>query len=210
MTTEEQIAFQNGFATGYKIAKGMVFKISSDVFSDVWDTVTYESIPYNTYNHTAVAIGTDIYVMGGGSSLRQNYNYDTLTNSWTQMTDLPYNTYDHTAVAIGTDIYVMGGYYSNDNYKYNTLTNSWVKMTDVPYGNYVARQHTAVAVGTDVYVMGGFYYSKHNYKYSSLTNSWTQMTDVPYNAYDHTAVYCNNAIHVMGGSIRPYMNIRYK
>ena len=26
MTTEEKIAFQNGFATGYKIAKGMVFK----------------------------------------------------------------------------------------------------------------------------------------------------------------------------------------
>ena len=37
------------------------------------------------------------------------YKYDTLTDAYTQITNIPYNFRDGSAVSIGTDIYLLGG-----------------------------------------------------------------------------------------------------
>ena len=56
-------------------------------------------------------MGTDIYLFGSGSSSYQKYayKYNTLTNSYTKMTNIPYGFYQGSAVAMGTDIYLFGG-----------------------------------------------------------------------------------------------------
>ncbi|MDE5830492.1 MAG: hypothetical protein K2H53_02140, partial [Clostridia bacterium] len=54
------------------------------------------------------------------------YKYDTLTDTYTQLTNIPYFFFDGSAVAIGTDIYLFGGEntsnYTNryNAYKYDT------------------------------------------------------------------------------------------
>ena len=113
------------------------------------------SIPYDFFSGSAVAIGTDIYLLGGDSSKTKNYKYNTLTDTYTQLTDIPYQFYQGAAVAIGTDIYLLGSYDSKTTaYKYNTLTDTYTQLTNVPYQFY---QGAAVAIGTDIYLLGSYH-----------------------------------------------------
>ena len=68
----------------------------------------------NLINGSAVAIGTDIYLFGSNNSSygKYAYKYDTLTNTYTQLTNIPYNFYSGAAVSVGTNIYLLGGYNS--------------------------------------------------------------------------------------------------
>jgi hypothetical protein len=74
--------------------------------SNVFTSLT--KIPYSFYYGSAVAIGTDIYLLGGSGSNTKAYKYDTITGTYTQLTNIPYNFYKASAVAVGTDIYLLG------------------------------------------------------------------------------------------------------
>ena len=109
-------------------------------------------IPYIFDCGSAVAIGTDIYLLGGiSSSQKTNYKYDTTANTYTQMTNIPYGFYGGSAAAIGTNIYLLGGKNSDYNYKYDTTTNTYTKLLNIPYEFYSG---SAVSVGTDIYLLG--------------------------------------------------------
>ena len=133
-----------------------------------------KDIPYIFYGGSAVAIGTDIYLLGSSNNsyYKYNYKYDTTTNTYTQNRDIPYNFNCGSAVAIGTDIYLLGGNYSSDynkyNYKYDTTTDTYTKNADIPYIFYLG---SAVNVDNNIYIFGGYYsntdpiLAKYNYKY---------------------------------------------
>ena len=65
-------------------------------------------IPYRFYNGSAVAVGTDIYLLGGYESLKYTYKYNTLTDTYTQLANIPYNFSSSSAATVGTNIYLFG------------------------------------------------------------------------------------------------------
>ena len=175
-----------------------VLNISDTEYSDTPDTYTkMTDIPYEFYSGSAVAIGNDIYLLGGGSSRTNNYKYDTTTNTYNKLTDIPYELSSGSAVAIGNDIYLLGGYYTKTyNYKYDTTTNTYNKLTDIPYEFY---RGSAVAIGNDIYLLGSnsSANSINNYKYDTTTNTYTQMANIPYEFYYGSAVSVGNDIYLL-------------
>ena len=128
------------------------------------------NIPWYFKKGSAVAIGTDIYLLGvneGDGRYIYNYKYDTVTNKYTKLKDIPYELYDGSAVSIETDIYLLGGSNSTKyNYKYDTLTNSYTKLEEIPYEFY---NGSAVSIETDIYLLGTSYDNceDYNYKYET-------------------------------------------
>lgn len=161
----------------------------------------YRNIPYEFYSGSVVAVDTDIYILGGYNSTHNNYKYDTLTNTYTKMTDIPYVFRASPAAAIGTNIYLFGSGYSGDSlkvYKYDTLTNTYTQLTNLP-----ARVNTgaAVVIGTNIYLFYRYDSSnKCTYKYDTLTDTYTQISDIPYNFYNGAAVAISTNIYLFGGS----------
>ena len=177
-----------------------ILNISNTEYGGTYTKMT--DIPYRFYEGSAVAIGTDIYLLGGDTSphYKYNYKYDTTTNTYTKMADIPSGFSIGSAVAIGNDIYILGGYIDSrvNNYKYSTLTDTYTKMADIPYKFYYG---SAVAIGNDIYLLGGYYEGTidNNYKYDTLTNTYTSMADIPYGFNDGSAVAIGNDIYLLGG-----------
>ena len=173
-----------------------VLNISDTEYSDTPDTYTkMADIPYEFRRGSAVAIGNNIYLLGGYDHRKNNYKYDTTANSYTKMADIPYNFHYGSAVAIGNDIYLLGGYYTKTyNYKYDTTTNTYTKMTDIPYEFYYG---SAVSVGNDIYLLCGYDHRKNNYKYDTTTDTYTKMADIPYEFYSGSAVAIGNNIYIL-------------
>ena len=168
-------------------------------------------IPYDFFYGSAVAIGTDIYLLGSiyydttnkiRPYAKYNYKYDITTDTYTKATDIPYDFYLGSAVAIGTDIYLLGSSnnsYYKYNYKYDTTTNTYTQNSDIPYNFNCG---SAVAIGTDIYLLGGNYssdYNKYNYKYDTTTDTYTKNADIPYIFYLGSAVNVDNNIYIFGG-----------
>ena len=170
-------------------------------------------IPYYFYQGSVVAIGTDIYLLGGsGTARNNNYKYNTLTDTYTQLTSIPYEFIYGSAVAIGTDIYLLCGHSDYGYfYKYNTLTDTYTQLTNVPYA---AKGTSAVAIGTDIYILGGYStntYSGLNYcyKYDTLTDTWTRLSNIPYNFAYGSAISIGTNIYLIGGSYSQQKNYKY-
>ncbi len=249
-----------------KVKDGIWIK-TEEVITDIPNYLA--NIPYPFYGGSAVAIGNDIYLFGGGKltdQLRYAYKYNTITKTYTKLADIPYYFYDGSAVAVGTNIYLFGTDRSNSTekklaYKYDTLTDTYTQLTSIPYeftggsvvaiGNniYLFGSHqslynqaykydiaedtytklkdipyyfydgNAVAIGTDIYLFGSKYktssiyvYSKYTYKYDTLTNTYTKLTDIPQQFYDGSAIVIDTNIYLLGGnsgSINPKYTYQY-
>ena len=180
--------------------------------SESWNTTKMSNIkviPYSFYQGSAVAIGTDIYLFGTKYSTTASnhqiaYKYDTLTDTYTRLTNIPYEFYQGSAVAIGTDIYLLGkGTY---NYKYDVLTDTYTQVRNIPY-NFI--DGLATAVGTNIYLFGGSNssYGQYAYKYDTVTNSYTKLTNVPTRCYMTSAVAIGADIYLFccyDGSLYKY------
>ena len=177
------------------------------------------NIPYQFYHGGLTSVGTDIYLLGGtgndGATMKYNYKYDTLTKTYTRLTDIPINFYLGSAVSIGTDIYLLGSgnYPSNStqyNYKYDTLTDTYTRLTDIPYNFYAS---SASVVGTNIYIFGGLINStvyRKAYKYDTLTDTYTQLTNIPYDFYYGCTINVDNDIYLFGSSSTNYRRYAYK
>ena len=101
-----------------------------------WTWTQKNSIPVasGTYSAVSFSINNKIYVAGGCSSgLTSNYNntweYDGLSDSWTQKVNMPMNgTYGSSSFVLNNEGYVIGGWHRDNssssspvsfNYKYN-------------------------------------------------------------------------------------------
>ena len=175
--------------------------VVTDVVSSepYWETAP-ATIPYNFYRSSAVAIGTDIYLFGTYEASCQSYayKYNTLTNTFTKLTDIPYSFYQGSAVAIGTDIYLLGSYiseYQKTVYKYDTLTNSYTQINNTPKACHNA---LAVAIGTDIYLLGGTTNTEQSYKYNTLTGSYSAIATTPYGFYQGAGVVVGTDIYLFG------------
>lgn len=174
-----------------------------DIFeSESWNTTkmsSIKSIPYRFYQGSAVAINTDIYLFGSKYSTTASnhqiaYKYDTLTDTYTRLTDIPYEFYQGSAVAVGTDIYLLGN--GIRNYKYDVLTDTYTQVRNIPY-SFI--EGLATAVGTNIYLFGSSNssYGQYAYKYDTVTNSYTKLTDVPTRCYRTSAVTIGTDIYLV-------------
>jgi N-acetylneuraminic acid mutarotase len=111
------------------------------------------------YAHSAVAIGTKMYVLGC-QSVQEAYTYelriyDSETNTWSDGAIFGYSMSGHSATAIGTKMYVFGGAYGGTVLpalrSYDTLTNTWSTETT----NTRRTGHSAVTIDANMYVFGG-------------------------------------------------------
>ena len=176
-----------------------------DVFvSGAWKpSGTYATIPYDFYNGSAVTIGTNIYLFGGSGGLTKAYKYDTLTNSYTRLSNIPYISGGGSATIIGTDIYMFGSSDSScryNAYKYNTLSDSYTQLANIPYA---FTYGSVVALGSNIYLFGSNITTagnKYAYKYNISTNTYTRLSDIPRNFYSGSAVLVKTAAFVLGGS----------
>lgn len=153
----------------------------------VYDTVGNSWANYAGGNPTtfpsSYAVGTDVYVAGGWSQNTLFYKFNTLNNTWTQLTSLSFGqTYMSTLVAIDSDnLRLFSGHWGtgndgNDwgltyNYNYKLSTGLWDTTTyaqiplepDNPYlagGSGYKNVGTAgpgvVRIGNNVHVIGGY------------------------------------------------------
>ncbi|KNC53834.1 kelch repeat protein [Thecamonas trahens ATCC 50062] len=127
-------------------------------------------VPDTRYAHSAVAVGTSIYIFGGSHysihGLNDMYVFDTLTSTWSRVATVgipPTRRYYHATAVVGTDIYIFGGFDGSprvsDVHVFRTLTSTWEAITT--YGPHPSPRHGHTAVtcpafpGT-VFLYGGF------------------------------------------------------
>ena len=161
---------------------------------------TVRVIPYDFYEGSIATVGTDIYLLGGRDNTSFNYKYDTLTNTYTRMSNMPYEIYSvGNATAIETNIYIFYRYMQV--YKYDTTTDTYTSLASRPYE---FMGGSTVAVGTNIYTLGGGSnnYNKpyYNYKYDIINNTWTKMTDIPFNLFYGSATVIGTDIYIFGGT----------
>ena len=183
-----------------------ITKIINDLelwFADSWnDTVLkkYTDIPYSASNRKIVAVGTNIYVMGGykGSAyIKTAYKYNTLTDTWTRLADVPFSItndiYNSALVYVDGYLYMLTA--TGQNYKYNISTDTWTTLTSRSNNWHLV----ASAVGTNIFVFvtAGVNYVPSWYKYDTLTDTWTNLTNLGYISYI-TAVSHGTDIFILG------------
>ena len=156
-------------------------------------------LPSDFNTGSAVAIGTDIYLVG---DRRYIYKYNAINNEYTKLTDIPSNCEAINVTKVGTNIYLLGGFSPYYDYKYDTLTDTYTKLSISQLIFYGA----TVAVGTDIYLFGGRHYVNgyeqhdYSYKYDTLTDTYTKLSDMPHSFYDGTAVAVGTDIYLFGGA----------
>ena len=173
-----------------------------NALSETGEYTKLKNIPYD-FSGGAVIIGTDIYLLDRNT----NYKYDTLTDTYTQLTNIPVNFHYGSAVAVGTDIYLLGGENSvRYIYRYNTLLDTYLKLSNIPYS---FSYGSAVAIGTDIYLLGGNISGSKNYKYDTLTDTYTQLTNIPISFNRGSAVAVGTDIYLLGGNTSSRNNYKY-
>ena len=191
-----------------------------EVFTEPsWNTTKMSSLKAIPYQHrlgSISVINTDVYLFGGSdsSSSTRNaytaYKYDTLTDTYTQLTDIPISFNWGAAATVGTDIYLL---VNKNTYKYDTLTDTYTQLTDIPYG---FSRGNAISIGTNVYILGshtsGTSGNRVLYKYDTLTDTYTQLTNIPYDFTDGASALIGTNIYLFGGgeSSSSYRQYTYK
>lgn len=142
-----------------------------DTETDTWTTGA--DMTYGVSYFACVAVGTEIYCIGGYNGSYRNYVqvYNTATNGWTTKPALPYSAMGLTAVEYNGAIFVAGGYngnYLNYVYQYNVAGNAWTMRASL----LTARAyHNAVVYSGNMYVEGG----------TNSSQDWYVMTEETYN-----------------------------
>ena len=92
-----------------------VIAYQNTIPNETWNTTKMAQvtdIPYRFTYSSGTSIGTDIYLFGStfSSDYRKAYKYNTLTDTYTQLTNIPYDFYGGVAVSINSieEIYLLG------------------------------------------------------------------------------------------------------
>lgn len=94
-------------------------------------------MPRRLAQHTAVAIGNKIYVMGGTDESNTMSDavhiYDTDSDAWSLGMPMPAARSNHAAAALAGHIFVLGGL-SNAVWEYDPSSNTWATRSNAPVG----------------------------------------------------------------------------
>jgi N-acetylneuraminic acid mutarotase len=122
-----------------------------------------------------------------GNKLKDMWEYEPATNTWTQKADFPgsgaLGVYFATAFTADNKGYICGGkygpnLYSNQLWEYKPSSDQWIQRANFPGG--VRYQLSSFSIGNQGYVGLGAnqdIYKKDFYRYNPGSNQWTQMAD---------------------------------
>lgn len=177
-------------------------------------TGTWESVgaitPVGRYRHASCIIGDKLYISGGvsGSTLKDFWQYDTITKVWTPLTDIPVIRANHFLANVGGVIYVFGGS-NNQNvlvasYRFNT--NAWTP--DSAVAPEAKRAAAGCVIDNVLYLINGENSGTGTLfattlTYNTLTGVWLSKTSTgqPAGTTFSTATVVSGKIYLHGGSI---------
>ena len=166
------------------------------------DTDTYtqlKNIPQPFVSGEVVAVGTDIYLIGGSTNSNPYYidKYNILTNSYiNNYYPTPYGFYGGVALAIGTDIYMFGTEkydYEKQAAKYNTVTNTSSSLRQLPIKFYSG---VGAIYNNDIYLFAGGFACKYNI----TSNIYTNLNTPAFSLAAGSASVIDSNIYIFGGN----------
>ncbi len=193
------------FAIGDFGYMGMGEDTASIVHNDLWQydptldiwtqvatlpgSVRRNAITFTIDTLAYVGTGIDASESFLGNMLKDFWEYDAYTNTWTQKADYPggfgAGVYFSTGFSVDSKGYVCGGKigassYVNDLWEYKPSVDTWLQRADFPGGS--RYQHVSLTIGLLAYVGMGTDENvnrKDWWEYNPGTNIWTQMNDFP-------------------------------
>ncbi|MCC6177267.1 MAG: hypothetical protein IT305_18340 [Chloroflexi bacterium] len=186
--------------------------------------VSPQPMPNERFSLFAAAVGSTIYVFGGGGDSGGDSGpgtlaqaYDTIANTWSLRKSLPHAR-SHGGAALGKDgkIYLVGGYGLEGVCSntcglvdaYDPQTDTWEAKPPLP----ATRTYPAVVAGADgnIYIFGwgaerpGGWVSTTTYRYDPDTEVWTAMAPMPTRRIEFAATLGpDGKISVVGGTENP-------
>ncbi len=165
-----------------------------------------------------VAVGTDIYVIGGFDDALQVVSdvwiYDTVDDSWRQGPPVPAKMHHANAAVVDGEIFVLGfltglGFDEQSNVYSLLPGGDWVEEQPMPLAE--ARGSSAVgAIGTTIYVAGGVASSSvaTASSYDTIGQVWTPIAPLP-DALDHVVGgVVDDRFFVIGGRTNGLGNVK--
>jgi M6 family metalloprotease-like protein len=186
--------------TGYGVT------VSSGTFANTWNPEAQS--PLAREKAAAVAVGTDLFVLGGvnGSGVQGRADvYDTRTDLWRKARPMPAVRAGLSAVNYNGNIYVFGGKDDLGNlqatvWKYNPGLNSWTLRASMPAAGGCGG---AAAIGTKIYVFVGCTtgsdYTNVLYRYDPVANSWSTLATSPRVHAAPVVAAVSGKLYVVGG-----------
>ncbi|VVC41558.1 Kelch repeat type 1,Kelch-type beta propeller,Kelch repeat type 2 [Cinara cedri] len=193
-------------------------------------------IPFQRYGHTAVTLGSKVYLWGGRNDkevCNTLYCFDTETLKWSTPNvygTIPMPRDGHSACVIKNQMFIFGGFqenptqFSQDLYMLDFHTMAWsiVKTNGDPPSH--RDFHTATAIGNKMYIFGGRgdndesrvsgkeVYCPNIYYFDTLTKMWVCPVvygDKPNGRRSHSAFVHNGFMYIFGGFNRN-LDLHYK
>jgi uncharacterized repeat protein (TIGR01451 family) len=189
-----------------------------DIAMNTWSSITANGGYTARGQYQVVAIGADLYVLGGivgGASTTQVWKLNTLTGAWSASAPMQKSRTSFSAVAVNGVIYVAGGVlfpgFTPDMTAEKFDGTSWSYIAGVPDGGgaYTRWSYNADALGADgVWLAAGrrdadWNVLNHAGVYNPNTNAWTTSPAIP--AMAQGRVYCEGDVatdgyfYVIGG-----------
>lgn len=136
-------------------------------------------------------VGTGYDTINSSRLLRDMWEYDTTTNTWTQKNDFGGDVrYVASAFSVGSKGYVCFGLDSiagnfqsiNDMWEYDIGSDSWTQKSSSPFDSIGFA--SGFIIGSDIYIGTGqnYYTAKITndfWRYNTLTDTWTEQTRFP-------------------------------
>ena len=191
-----------------------------DIATNTWSTLATTGGYTARSQYQVVAIGTDLYVLGGivasaAASTTEVWVLDTTTGAWTAGVPMQKSRISFSAGAIDDEIYVAGGVLFPDFIPDMTAEKfdgtSWSYIASVPDGGgtYTRWSYNADGVGTDGLWLGagrrdlGWTFLDHAGYYDPDTDTWTDSPTIPTLAqgrvYMEGDVASDGYFYVIGG-----------
>jgi hypothetical protein len=155
---------------------GHVYRYDST--QGTWSEVA--PMPEHRYMHASCAVGTDIYVLGGGKSFNDRepqasvFKYDTVEDTWSTLASMPLPCLGHSASVLGGDqVYVVGaGPDWSDFLRFDTVNETWTTLRPTEHNDAC---DASVVVGGSLYTAGR---EREFTRYDAADDEWRSEPDM--------------------------------
>ncbi len=190
--------------------KGYVITYSGSLYqytpgTDTWEYST--SCPVPGVNIVAFALGSDIFILKGGS--KDFWKYSLSQEQWTQQKDFPgEGRLDAVSFVVGDKGYIGLGFSGpgappihKDLYRYDAVVNDWEQIADFPTNKAIVGM--VFSNNTNAYIGIPINDATHKgqvFEYNVSSNSWREMQEFPSsNSLETRSFFINDRMFVVGG-----------